>query len=455
MNQKFIFYDTETSGRDCFFDQIFQFAAVLTDAELNPLEQFEIRSRRMPHVVPTAGALLVNKLDPNTLDQSQFSAYEFANLITEKLRSWSPGIISGYNIFSFDERFMRSLFYQNLLPPYQTQSNGNTRIDILPLVQAAETLCPGILIYPLNEKGKTSKKLEHIASENGFLNHNAHDAIGDVEATIFVANLIRQRAPILWDAALRASTRRLFKASIASDQWRIFHDINFGWPTTFPGLIVGDVNAGRDILCLDLRHQVPTKLDITSSDIFSGRGRLFRVIRAAEAPLSFSWEEFQGLGSACSMDKSEIDQRASDWSAAINRNLVFESFEATKKEYPVAEYPEQQIYENFWSFDDEAHLMEKFHAAHAQDKILVADEFQDPRFKTFAKRIVFDSFGASMPKDLYDTYVQRVKERISDDGDVPWNTIPSALRETKELLQTRPDRADEINRIRRFLLELT
>jgi exodeoxyribonuclease-1 len=31
----FVFYDTETTGLDTTFDQILQFAAILTDADLN------------------------------------------------------------------------------------------------------------------------------------------------------------------------------------------------------------------------------------------------------------------------------------------------------------------------------------------------------------------------------------------------------------------------------------
>ena len=54
----FIFYDTEASGLDKNFGQVFQFAAVLTDNELNVIDKFEIRSRRMPRIVPEPSALL-------------------------------------------------------------------------------------------------------------------------------------------------------------------------------------------------------------------------------------------------------------------------------------------------------------------------------------------------------------------------------------------------------------
>ena len=53
MAQNFIFYDTETTGRDAFFDQILQYAAVSTDAELNRQNELELRCRRLPHIIPT------------------------------------------------------------------------------------------------------------------------------------------------------------------------------------------------------------------------------------------------------------------------------------------------------------------------------------------------------------------------------------------------------------------
>ena len=47
MAQNFIFYDTETTGRDAFFDQILHYAAVSTDAELNRQNELELRCRRL------------------------------------------------------------------------------------------------------------------------------------------------------------------------------------------------------------------------------------------------------------------------------------------------------------------------------------------------------------------------------------------------------------------------
>jgi exodeoxyribonuclease-1 len=65
----FVFYDTETTGTDTTFDQILQFAAILTDANLNELDRFETRCRLLPHVIPAPGALLATRVSPAMLTE--------------------------------------------------------------------------------------------------------------------------------------------------------------------------------------------------------------------------------------------------------------------------------------------------------------------------------------------------------------------------------------------------
>ncbi len=59
----YVFYDTETTGTDSTFDQILQFAAILTDDDLNELERFEIRCRLLLHVIPAPVAMLATRVD--------------------------------------------------------------------------------------------------------------------------------------------------------------------------------------------------------------------------------------------------------------------------------------------------------------------------------------------------------------------------------------------------------
>lgn len=48
-----VFYATRTTGSVVCFDQIMEFAAIRTDADLGEIDRFETRSRLMPHVVPS------------------------------------------------------------------------------------------------------------------------------------------------------------------------------------------------------------------------------------------------------------------------------------------------------------------------------------------------------------------------------------------------------------------
>ena len=75
------FYDTETTGTDTNFHQILQFAAILTDADLNELDRFETRCRLLPHVIPAPGALLAARGTPAMLSNRPRPSKAFAKTI--------------------------------------------------------------------------------------------------------------------------------------------------------------------------------------------------------------------------------------------------------------------------------------------------------------------------------------------------------------------------------------
>lgn len=447
----FIFYDTETSGLDKNFGQVFQFAAVLTDNELNVIDTFEIRSRRMPQIVPEPSALLVTGINPDTLDQAEYSYYEFATKIRNKILEWSPAIICGYNTFSFDEHFMRSMFYQNLYPPYLTQINGNSRLDILPLVRAVEHLCPGKINYPINTKGKTSKKLEDVAPANGFTGHDAHDAMGDVMATVFVARLVKEIAPTLWERAKASSSRSAFNSLIKDGKPLIIFDYNNGWPVIFPALKVGKVENGRNTLFFDLRFD-PKILSLNDVDAcFSGRSRPFRRCKDSEVPLTLSIEDYNGLGLGLDLDFDE----AIASSQTLHSHFAFEDavglYNANRKEFEKSHHVEEQLYENFHAFDDEKWLLEDFHSADSALKVEIAGRFSDERFRKFAQRIVYENFRDRVPPEMLSEYDARIKDRIRSDIDVPWATVPKARAVCYELLENEPKKAKEIRDILGYL----
>ena len=77
----YVFYDTETTGIEVAFDQILQFAAARTDADLNVVETFNVRSRLLERVLPAPGALLVTGVTVDVLQSPELPThYEMIGL---------------------------------------------------------------------------------------------------------------------------------------------------------------------------------------------------------------------------------------------------------------------------------------------------------------------------------------------------------------------------------------
>ena len=303
----------------------------------------------------------------------------------------------------------------------------------------------------MNEKGRTSKKLEDIAPANGFENHNAHDALGDVEATIFVAELIKAKAPTLWKAALDANRH---KARMRANRMPVFfiHDRNYGHPITFPAAIIGSIHNGRDLLVADLRFDLPTQSEISIDKLFNGPTRLCRTIKLAEAPLLFSSEEFYSMPHTYKWDEASINEKIELWSSLKEKMDITELYSEQLIPFEKAEYPEAAIYEDFDAFDRDAETMRSFHEANPTEKLELVNCFSDARFRTFARRIIYDNYYGILGTDERTKFSNAILDRLKREDEVPWVTVSRALREADELLKQHPDFTQNILNIREFLI---
>ena len=238
----FIFYDLETTGLSPAFDQPLQFAAIRTDKNLVEKDRVNIRCQLAPHILPSPQALVVTKVTPDQLtDPSLPSLLEFAQQVDELTARWAPAIWTGFNTMKFDEEVLRQTFYQNLSPNvYATQFNGNTRFDILPAVYATYVRDPGCLAWSTDDTDRRSFKLDRLAPANGFIAHNAHDALGDVEATIHIARLIATRSPVLWTELLDNAHKARVQAKLESFRpYELVTRFGGGEPQSYVGCFCG------------------------------------------------------------------------------------------------------------------------------------------------------------------------------------------------------------------------
>ncbi|MEA5096980.1 MAG: exodeoxyribonuclease I, partial [Burkholderiaceae bacterium] len=199
----FLWHDYETFGISPRGDRPAQFAAIRTDAELNPIgEPLVLYCRPLPDYLPDAQSCLITGITPQICVERGLPEYRFAAEI-ERAFSQPNTIGVGYNSIRFDDEFTRFLFWRNLVDPYAREwQNGCGRWDIMDLVRTAHALRPEGIEWPMGDDGKPSFRLEKLSVANGIEHDAAHDALSDVRATIGLARLIRERQPRLFDYCL-------------------------------------------------------------------------------------------------------------------------------------------------------------------------------------------------------------------------------------------------------------
>lgn len=430
----YVFYDTETTGIDHSFDQILQFAGILTDENLQEIDRYEVRCRLDPHVVPSAGALRVTGQTIGMItDPARISHYDMMQELRAKLLSWSPAIFLGWNTIGFDEAMLRQAFYKTLHRPYLTVLDGNERADTMKLVQCLEAFAPDSIVIPTRDDGRPVFKLDQLAPANGFAHANAHDAMADVEATIFIASLLRQNAPNAWEMLRHTASKHRVKADLEAHPVCMYRDNFFGRFYEAAVTRIGTGEAGAE-MCLDLRNDPAALIAIDEEALTRWVKRSpkpVRSIRANKAPLISPAPvglEFAGVAYEVMLERAEY--------LANNAELRARLLTASTPD-PLEEggEVEERIFEAFPSQQDQA-LMDQFHAADWPTKAAICDQFTDERYRILAKRIVFIQAPEQLDEAAMATEMTAQSQRLLGLGveDPNWLTLHSALEEVTDML---------------------
>jgi len=196
----FYWHDYETFGIDPQRDRACQFAGMRTDENFNPIgEPLMLYCKLADDYLPNPEACLITGITPQLANEKGVCEAEFIRRIHDELSQ--PGTCSlGYNSIRFDDEVTRNLLYRNFYDPYAREwQNGNSRWDVIDIARAARALRPDGICWPSSDDGTPSFKLEQLTQANDISHQAAHDALSDVQATIALARLIRQRQPKLYD----------------------------------------------------------------------------------------------------------------------------------------------------------------------------------------------------------------------------------------------------------------
>jgi exodeoxyribonuclease I len=431
----FAFYDLETTGISPAFDQPLQFAAILTDDAFREIERVNFRCRIAPHIIPSPWALAVTGVRPAQLtDPALPSLLEFTQEIAALIARWSPATWTGFNSIHFDEEMLRQAFYQNLQPDiFATQFNGNTRLDILTALYAVWYSQPDLLKWPVDETGRVRFKLDRIAPLNGFTAHNAHDALGDVEATIHIARQIAQRAPELWAELLSNCDKGTVQTRLMSfEPMALVERFAGGPPRATIGCFCGtSASNANQAAFFDLDAADPADLlaadDATLFAAVDASPKLIRSLATNKAPALLALP----APSAEHLQRAAIIAQAPEFRARVAKALA-----ARFPEDPAAPTPpvEKQIFGGFYSHADKA-LLAEFQRADWRRRQEIVATLSDARLRQLGRRLV--AFYASELLSPAETtqYQTWLRSRwLADDAPaMEWMTVDKAKQALEEI----------------------
>ncbi len=433
----FVFYDTETTGSDIFFDQILQFAAIRTDDALNELERFEIRCRIQPHILPAPGALILTGIMPDQLsDRDLPSHFEMVAAIHEKLTSWSPAVFAGYNSLEFDEDILRQAFYQSLLPPDLMNAGDNSRLDIMRLALAMHEFEPGCLEIPRRADGTTTFKLDRLAPANGLPHPDAHDAMADAGATIFLARLMRERAPWLWDHLLRMGRTAEAVRHAQAAPVRLYTDFPYSKPNHWlVSAIAPDPARNGNVIAFNLAHD-PVELNSVDDDSLRKWAATYpkplRTIKADKCPILLGVDRARGYLDLMKVGELEIMRRAALLQGTPDlRHRLLRAYVETREEHEEPVWLEEQICRGLPGERDGA-LMREYQRASWPGRVEIASRFEDARCRTLAWRIIFSNRPDLLSEETRRAFSVAIARRWLSEDKVRWMTTDRALSEIDE-----------------------
>lgn len=426
----FYWYDLETFGISPKFDRIAQFAGIRTDLNLNVISEPDMfYCQPSDDILVDPEACLITGITPQECEQKGMLECDFMDKINNIFTEPHTCVV-GYNSIRFDDEFIRYGNYRNLMDPYMREwANGNSRWDLIDLVRACYALRPEGIQWPMHEEGKPSFKLTDLTEANNMKHTAAHDALSDVEATIQVAKLIKQKQPKLFDYCLSLRKKNTAKSLL---NWQLLKPIvhvsnkipaQRGCLAVMLPLALHPTNP-NGVICYDLAYNPD---DLFALDVEDIRDRIFtpqaelpedcerialKTIHINKSPIVAPLSvlknvDLERIGMDYAVNKAHLEKFKTQESIISKVQEVFH-----QKFDDDSEDVDGMLYSGFFSPQDKQNFSQVREMP--AKKILDAQfKFKDPRAQELVFRYIARNHPSALSVEQSEKWFKDIKHRIA------------------------------------------
>ena len=435
MGSSFFFYDLETSGINPRTARIMQFAGIRTDMNLQQIgEPVNIMIKLTPDVVPEPDAIMITGITPQMTLTDGITEAEFVRQFQSEIAV--PGTtFLGFNTVRFDDEFMRCLLYRNFYDPYTWQwKDGRSRWDLLDVVRMTRALRPDGITWPFGSNGEVTNRLELLTAANGLDHEHAHDALNDVYATIAVAQLIKDKQPLLFDYLHKHSTKQTVREVVKPGKAFVYTSGKYPKEQqhTTVGLMLTERPDGQGALIYDLRHDPAPFLTKTAKEL----AELWKYNKDPDAlklPVkTLKYNRCPAVADLAVLQKDTqqtLDRLQLDYDKAqtyakqvatntdfINRLLeALPIMDKARDSYEEAVDVDSQLYDGFINGQDSG-LMPQFCGATPAELAGYVDKFHDKRMQQLVPLYKARNFPDSLTSEERSVWDKHCYERLLGGG---------------------------------------
>lgn len=444
--RRIVGWDLETNGKDGFkgYIQPTQLGVLVQDTSLNIISENNLNCTLLPYNVIHPEALLITRnTDCLRNGDSEYEMMRKFDSIYSQVKNSGYTIAAGFNSDFFDEPILHHSRHRNLLPPYITSTNGSGKWDLLTTFKLMANTCKDI-DFPINEKGNFSLKLVNLAELFGISIDNAHDALFDSYMVHKLLKILKSDFREYYDAGIVHSSKAGTLSILKHSNDYLFYGQVFGKAFSTPAVYCGQgsnkENANTAAL-FDLNFDPEDLVTLTEEELQDGgigkSGSPIKLVPINKTLPIIPIGSLKDPEGYFEVPHDELCRR----SKIIRENISFHkrvsnviSRRTYKKNLPKTS--EESIYESFTEESDIIYA-EAFALADNCRRWGMVNNFQDPRWRDFSKRIILSEDYENSPAEARQWYDNFVHERLNEKG--YGLTVQTALDETNKLLEDASD----------------